>query len=310
MRTGKLIGQFDNIQNLKLAVNASVNKLDIFSKDTGVAPTSANPIWIKIPDGTGNVYRKRAAAYLSGTSQFIMADAANYWSKGSLDAEIKTAYVYAIWDGTGIVWALGGYSGFTRVPASTTATDDDFFLLEAGSTYTKAVTEYCVCVGKIRYQYDTADTPDHTIQATVIDAPQVIWNPKSDYGKFNALATTVTYGTGDGETALIAAVIKQSGNYTVNYTDSLTTGSAGSGNAFLYVKMGSATYGSAVSKVVKLGCNIGSGYNNVIAGVCSLFINAGDSLHLGASMTGNGTRYIYGSDNFLATTGIGFHRID
>jgi len=170
------------IYNLKPVINAAVNKLDIFSKSGGADPDASNIVAVAIPDGNGFVFRSRAAAYLSGTSQIVMADAANYWGKGSLDAEIKTAWLYAIWDGTGIVWALAGYSGFTRVPTTTTATDDDYFLLEDGSTYARSNDHYCVSVAKIRYQYDTADTPDHTIQATVIDAPQVVWNPKSDYG--------------------------------------------------------------------------------------------------------------------------------
>jgi hypothetical protein len=119
----------DLVGNLKLVVNATVNKLDIFTKTGGAVPDATDYFTVDIPDGNGYTARTRKAAYLSGTSQFIMADATNYWSKGDLAAEIKTAYVYAIWDSAGgIVWALGGYSGFTRVPASTIETDDDFFL--------------------------------------------------------------------------------------------------------------------------------------------------------------------------------------
>jgi hypothetical protein len=151
------------ISNLKPTVNVAVNKLDIFTKSGGAAPDSTNIISVAIPDGAGHTLRSRAAAYLSGTGQIILADAGNYWSKGSLDGEIKTAWLYAIWDGTGIVWALGGYSGFTNVPTTTTATDDDYFLLEDGSTYSRSASHYCVAVARVRYQYDTSDTPDHTI---------------------------------------------------------------------------------------------------------------------------------------------------
>lgn len=240
-----------------------------------------------------------------------MADAANYWSKGSLDAEIKTAYVYAIWDGTGIVWALGGYSGFTRCPASTTATDDDFFLLEEGSTYTKAVTEYCVCVGKIRYQYDTADTPDHTIQATVLDAPQVMWNPKSDYGYRKTLAADYSEGAGDiADRAVISFVVKQSGHYDIISKVSGTC-TAGTLTLSSYIRVGSGTYGSAT--VIDFGRgDIATAGAACVPGFASPYLNAGESIHLGASLVGGGTHTIRG-DNYATIPGptsIIFRRTD
>jgi len=163
------------IKNLKLHVDDN-NTFLIYTKSGGNYPNSTNIITVAIPDGSGYTLRSRNQTIASGVSQFNLLDGANYWSKGSLHADIKDAYVYAIWGGGGIVWALGGYPGFTRVPASTTATDADFFLLELNSTYTKVITDYCICVGRIRYEYDTADNPDHTIQTSVIDAPQVGWN--------------------------------------------------------------------------------------------------------------------------------------
>ncbi len=293
----------DLANNLKFVVNGSVNKLDIFTKSGGAVPDNTNYPTISIPDGTGYTQRTRKATYLSGTSQFIMADAANYWSKGSLAAEIKTAYVYAIWDTAGgIVWALGGYSGFTRVPASTTETDDDFFLLEASSTYTKVITDYCVCVGKIRYQYDTADNPDHTIQATVLDAPQVIWNPKSDYGYSLALASNNISGGDIAEYSVVSSVIKQSGKYLI--TPNLVV-SATSIYAWLFVKTGSAVYGSAIYKAMSA---IQQGavdfYGNSSCPVI-VSLNAGDTIHLGASLAGSvGNRIIY------THTRLSFYRID
>jgi hypothetical protein len=296
------------IINLKPTVNAAVNKLDIFTKSGGAVPSASNPIKVMIPDGNGYTQRTRAATYLSGTSQFIMADAANYWSKGSLDGEIKTAYIYAIWDGTGIVWALGGYSGFTRVPASTTATDDDFFLLEEGSTYTKAVTEYCVCVGKIRYQYDTADTPNHTIQATVLDAPQIIWNPKSDYNRTLYLPTTVTSAGDIADYSAVSIIVKQSGKYFV-------VGEAQVLGLSLQckIKTGSATYSSA--SLVGFG-NIGI-LTQSRQGLCVFatpFLNAGDTVHLGIFLNdSSGNRIIYGEDSSdygLKSTGLIFFRMD
>jgi len=300
------------VNNLKPVVNAAVNKLDIFTKSGGAVPDATNIISVAIPDGNGYTFRSRAAAYLSGTSQFIMADAANYWSKGSLDAEIKTAYVYAIWDAAGgIVWALGGYSGFTRVPASTTETDDDFFLLEAGSTYTKAVTEYCVCVGKIRYQYDTADTPDHTIQATVLDAPQVIWNPKSDYGYSKNFATTFTQGSNISEASRIAIVVKQSGKYSISaivLSSSDTTGVT----ARLYIRTGSATYASATQLTFSNMVRTDVGISSVAGPSKQKYLNAGDTIHLGISIIGTTNMSIIGDDGGWGpgVTQLTFMRVD
>lgn len=97
MKTGKLQGPVDNIQNLKLVVNAAVNKLDIFSRSGGADPDNSNPVLVNIPDGNGNVYRTRGANVLSGTSQIVFADATAYWyrsyitTKGSDVTSIGTS---------------------------------------------------------------------------------------------------------------------------------------------------------------------------------------------------------------------------
>ena len=241
-----------------------------------------------------------------------MADAANYWSKRSLDAEIKTAYVYAIWDANGgIVWALGGYSGFTRCPASTTATDDDFFLLEASSTYTKVITDYCVCVGKIRYQYDTADTPDHTIQATVLDAPQVVWNPKSDYGYTKTLATSNASGGDITDYSAVNLVVKQSGKYQITGQILGGTSISGTINVVLQIKTGSSTYGSAVYIIHNMQQSSSSAVAQSVLGMGQILLNAGDTIHLGAALyAGSGTRTLIGDSDFIGVTSLNFIRID
>jgi len=294
--------------NLKPVVNASVNKLDIFTKSGNAVPDATHVITVAIPDGNGFTYRSRAATYLLGTSQFILADAANYWSKGSLDGEIKNAYVYAIWDANGgIVWALGGYSGFTRVPASITATDDDFFLLEAGSTYTKVITDYCVCVGKIRYQYDTADAPDHTIQATVLDAPQVIWNPRSDYGYSKNLVTTNTSAGDIAEYSVISVVVKQSKRYLI-FGKVLFQGLGDSAKIGL-IRTGSATYASAIKKTY--GQIWSTPDQAPITMEVQVYLNAGDTIHLGAAVTATtGNRLVQGDDYHTGSTILSFYAID
>jgi len=295
------------IKNLKPAVNASVNKLDVFTKTGGAVPDATNVITVAIHDGNGYTFRSRAAAYLSGTSQFILADAANYWTKGTLDAEIKTAYVYAIWDGTGIVWALSGYSGFNMVPTTTTVTDDDYFLLEASSTYTRDNAHYCVAVAKIRYQYDTADTPDHTIQATVLDAPQVIWNPKSDYGYQKNLATTNTSGSDIAAYSAISVVVKQSGKYHITIK---TLGvNVAPGVIAAIIRTGSSTYASATllaESTVNLTAN-----GEQASAYAIRYLNAGDTIHHGAICTGaSGNRSIHGDNTAVGRTSMTFHRTD
>jgi hypothetical protein len=285
------------VSNLKPVVNAAVNKLDVFTKSGGAAPDATNVINVSIPDGNGYTSRSRAAAYLSGTGQIILADAANYWSKGSLDGEIKTAWLYAIWDGTGIVWALAGYSGFTQVPTTTTVTDDDYFLLEASSTYTRSNAHYCVAVAKIRYQYDTADTPDHTIQATVIDAPQVIWNPKSDYSIYYPLTANVTSGSDIADAAILARAVKQSGKYLISasvlaFSDAAATllGFAGT------LKVGGSTYaGGTTIRKIYAACDNSVAWNPIVqpSVTVSQYLNTNDIVWLGGTLyAGAGNRVI------------------
>ena len=301
------------VSNLKPVVNASVNKLDIFTKTGGAVPDTSNFFTISISDGNGYTARTRKAAYLSGTSQFILADAANYWSKGSVAGEVKTAYVYAIWDGTGIVWALAGYSGFTMVPATTTIADDDYFLLEASSTYTPSNSHYCACVAKIRYTYSTPDNPDHTILATVENAPQVVWNPKSDYGKRVTFATTNGSAADISEYDAVSVVVRQSGRYAISahcsflFTTVIPAYGAGR------VRVGSGTYGSAVQIAYTGYAGAGTGdVANADIPATPVYLNLGDVIHLGlmSSAYGAGYREIIGDDVQIGATYISFTRID
>jgi hypothetical protein len=299
------------IKNLKPVV-ASAAVLDIFTKSGGAVPDASNIITVAIPDANGYTFRSRNGAVAAGTSIITLADAANYWSKGSLDAEIKTAWLYAIWStaDAGIVWALGGYSGFTIVPTTATVTDDDYFLLEGSSTYSKVATDFCIAVAKIRYQYDTADAPDHTIQATVLDAPQVIWNPKSDYGKILTLATTNTSASDITEYSAVYGVCKQSGKYLIlgNANEYASSGTVNSMQA--YIKVGSATYGSAVYKAKQYNWTpTGIILGTVVQTQC--YVNAGDTIHLGLAVTSDsGNRNIQGDDAFVGLTSLLFVRTD
>lgn len=292
------------VTNLRLvAADTANNILGIYAESIDAVPTAADPITVAVPTVNGIAFRTREAGFLSGTDKITLADAANYWSKGSLDAEIKTAWLYAIAPAAGgIVWALGGYAGFTRVPVTTTVTDDDYMLLEGGSTYTRAATDYCVCVGRFRYQYDTADTPDHTLQTSVIDAPQITYNPRSDYGYTISKAADSISGSDITDFSAVSVAVKQSGKY-------LITGQILADIAQVYgvatakIKTGSGTYASAALKATAQDAlaqyNANSGEATVPVST-SVYLNYDDTIHLGAAVavtTGSGNRTVYGGAN-------------
>ena len=153
------------IKNLKLVLNASVYKFDIFARSSGAVPDGLNPIRVPIPDGNGNVIRVRDGQYLSGTSQIILPDGAVYWGRASLPQSQYWACLYAIWDGTGIVWAVSANPHLQKVSTTTDGSDPDYMLRETGSTYVRNGSHYCQMVGAFEYEFNTADSPDHTIEA-------------------------------------------------------------------------------------------------------------------------------------------------
>ena len=157
-----VISPNETIKNLKLVRNASVNQIDIFARSNGAAPTTDNPILVPIPDGNGQVVRTRADQYLSGNSNILFADGAGYWGKASLTLSQYWACLYAIWDGTGIVWAASANPYLQTVSTTTTASDPSFMLLENGSTYVRNASHLCQMVGVFEFAYDTTTTPDYT----------------------------------------------------------------------------------------------------------------------------------------------------
>lgn len=306
--------------NLSPRVNATVNILDILTKTGGAVPDDTNYFSIAIPDGTGYTDRIRNGSYLSGTSQITMADSASYWSKGGTSGEIVTCWLYAIYDGTGIVWALGGYSGFTRVPTTTTPTDDDYFLLENGSTYTRNAGHFCVSVARIRYLYLTSNSPNYTIQdaTTIVNAPQIMWNAKSDYGRTVPLATTITSATTIADQSAVSVVVKQAGVYDITYQE-LVGHSGGSYCLSIFViKVGSATYGSATTvgygRCGELDAGATLLANNAFSGfirVNRISLNEGDTIHGGSQVGGTtGNANLYGNNTFTNSTVLTFRRVD
>jgi len=305
-------GGVDLVDNLKLVVNAAVNKLDVLTKSGGAAPDSTNFFTTSIPDGTGLVARTRKAAYLSGTSQFILADATAYWGIVTGSDKIKL-HTYDIWDGTGMVHALSRFAGFLNVPTTTTPGDDDFFLLEDGSTYTRDAAHFCICTGHVWANYTTGNTPDWTFYDASTSAelaPVVEWNPKSDYRYTKTFATSISQGSDIVTDSRISIVVKQSGNYIVSgqafgYADNTAT------SVQAYIKTGSSTYSSAVQQCFGHGVCVGvCTYVTAPITPITVYLNSGDTIHLGVGVYGFGTRHLGGDNlNGKGATFLTMHRL-
>lgn len=306
VRSDAIVG----VMNLRVvAADTANHKLGLYAESTDGVPSASDLITVAVPTVSGIEFRTRSGGFLSGADQITLADAVNYWSKNSLDAEIKTAWVYAIAPAAGgIVWALGGYAGFTSVPTTTTATDDDYLHLEGGSTYTRAATDYCVCIGRVRYQYDTADTPDHTFQTTVLDAPQITYNPRSDYTRTLVLAADNVSGADIVDYSAVSVVVKQSGKYKISGHSKFGIAQVHA-VAVARIRTGSATYASATLRAVS---NDGVAQYTTDGGLTSIalstsaYLNAGDTIHLGCAVsatTGSGNRTVYGNaDGYTSLT--------
>ncbi len=302
------------IFNLKVVPSTLTSGLNVVANSSATFIDSANPVLIAIPGANGvNTLRTRSADYLSGNGLFVLADGANYWEKGSLASQVKDMWLYAIWDGTGIVFALGGYSGFGTVPTTTDPLRDDYFLLEYGSTYTRDANHFCVPVCRVRYTYATADTPDYTVASSGENAPFVQWAPKSDYTKTTALATTITVAGNIAEDGLVSFTLNQAGRYLLIGKGSISASSTNI-NGILRLKYGSATYASATAAAQ------GLMYDAVASQVVETSVfdvvsisNASNynAVHLGASCSADGgNRQIYGNDTIFRGLSLTCVRLD
>jgi len=288
-----------DIFNIKPVINAAVNKLDLFAKSSGVAPTTDHPIGVNIPDGNGVTFRIRNASYLSGTSQFILNDANAYWGAVS-GADNYKIHIYEIYDANGgIVHALSRYSGFYNVPTTTTVDDDDYFLLENGSSYTRAATDFCICVGWFWANYNTANTPDWTILNTANLKPGLKYDPPSNYGYDKLMAVSIVSASDIPATSVVNVVVKQSRWYNIW---GKVNGRCGISPTTLlgYIKTGSATYGSATQQDSAEWDTAGNGMQNNVPLFAHVFLTAGETIHLGAYVSGAGSdRIVYAGNTRL-----------
>jgi hypothetical protein len=193
---------YHHVNNLKVTRNATTNILDLFESTTGVDPTTTYPIRIAIPNGTGVTWRTRSAAVVSGTGSFTLADGTGYWGLPSSNGSDYEVYVYAIWStaDSGIVWGMSNRSDYQLCPTGTTNTADGYMLLEDSSTYTRAGTDYCVAVARVRFEYDTGDAPDYTFSTSNIT---LIYGNYSDavlrYTRFKVIAATRAMDAATGD---------------------------------------------------------------------------------------------------------------
>lgn len=282
------------VVNLKIVKHDDeANVIDIFAKSSGALPGTATPIKVMIPDGNGAQLRTRSAQYLSGTSKITLADAGGYWGRASADGSSYDAYLYAIWDGTGIVWALGSHSDMTVVSTTTTATDADYLLLETSSTYTRSASHYCVCVGKVSYQYDTGDAPDHTLSA-VMYVRYGNNSAGSNVCEYNgSLGSIKVQGSDISAYSVVSSTVAQAGTYVV--IGKIVGGcSGGATTVNSQIKTGSATYGSATTRATGTVQIATASYRAEATAFWVGDLSAGDTIHLGGEVSGaSGDRYIY-----------------
>ena len=141
-----------------------------------------------------NYFEVTNAAVSAETDKTIGTGSIKIGPPKSVTGAVNWAYVYAIWDGTGIVWALAGHPYHMVCSVSTDEESNDFMVIEGSSTYTKSASHYCKCVGRVPYTYYTGDAPDHTFLATGSTIPMIgyIGESKSGVLQQMTLSTSVT----------------------------------------------------------------------------------------------------------------------
>jgi len=290
------------INNLKLATNPA-NTLQITAKSSGSLPNNANPIEIAINDGAGTVLRSRVSSYKGGTSSITLADGAGYWGRPSASPRYN-AYLYAIWDGSGIVWALSMNSFYLNVEPTTDATALNYFKIEDNSTYIRNAADNCVCVGMIEYSYTTTNNPDHNIVVK-----KILYRP-TDFvvNHHNAVLGTTIGGTPIADRAILTQQVLWTGTYQI-FANMNYYSVGPSVTITLDIRRGTTYAGGAVLMHSEEGYS-GGERRNIFK---SLFYDlvAGDTVYMGASVSNGaaGQAYIFGNSDANAETATSFAMI-
>ena len=137
-----------------------------------------------------------------------------------------------------------------------------------------------------------------------------MWNPRSDYGKKVTLATAIIQGSAITEDSYVNVVVKQSGKYFISATIHSRC-SDGSNDTHGWIKVGSSTYSYATYiSACETYPATSAGYYATMSLTAMPTLNAGDTIHLGASVDGNTNRHLSGDDTYLGSTGFTFFKID
>jgi hypothetical protein len=299
------------ISNLRLVYINSYNLFILTA--SGGNPSATDAIRIQIPDGSGNTLRSTTSGSIYNASPAIALYNFAYNNTPS-GSDINKIHVYAIWSAADqkIIYGFSRYSGFLQVPTTVVVTDSDYMGLEYGASehsgglYTRVATDFCVCCGHFWANYNTATSPTNwTIQNSPAGLmPVVEWKIKSDYGT-NAILPTSNSQTSDiTEYSVMNMVAKQGGMYLL----SVSIAAYSNAELFYYIKIGSATYASA-TYVLSMR-NAMAGYNQKERTI-EIVVNKGDTVHLGAAVTGSsGNRILIGNDLYPHATGMTMQRIN
>lgn len=291
------------IVNLRMERSAlNLNVVSILADSSGLAPTPESAIKVSIPNGNSSTLRSRTAVHLGGTATFTLVDGIAYWNRSPSTTQKYPVYLYAIWDGNGIVWALAQNPSYKNVQTTTTNTAINYFLLEDGSTYIRSTTHYCVCVGQANYLYNTAADPDNIIDPAAF---LVAYMPE-DYESAHhnqVLATTIS-GESLSDQAILTQMVLWRGTYLIianlTYT---TTPEAAPSKATLDIRAGANYAGGTVISHTMEELPYG-GYRHSLTKTVIYDIDAGNTVYLGASLSnGNsGKCYILGNSDSETVT--------
>lgn len=280
------------ILNLRMESGSPDNQMRIIADKTRKAPTPDSPIKVMIPDVGGATLRTRSGAFWGGNGKFTLYDGIAYWNRTTSTAMRYTAYVYAIWTSNGIVWALAQSPIYTQVETTTTATDINYMLLEDGSQYTRKASDYCICVGRVEYLYNTSGAPDNLFAGGTF---RVLYKPEDfEVQHHNQVLANTVSASGIAFQSILSQTVLWSGTYFIvaNMTYA-TAPDAAASTATLEVRVG----GTAITHTEQ-GLPSG-GFRNSLTKTVLYDISAGEVVYMYAGVTngGAGTCYIFGNND-------------